>query len=108
MITENDVIPILKDLIQIKSENPPGNTLKIADYIKNLLEDNGIETELQNYAEDTLIITRVLPNDINASESVKKNLVKDTNDFIKRVSSLKEKDDVQSKPKPKSKPKVKA
>ncbi|TFG11099.1 M20 family peptidase [Candidatus Heimdallarchaeota archaeon] len=52
MISEEDVIPILKDLIKIKTENPPGNTLKAANYIKNLLESNGIETIIQNYAEE--------------------------------------------------------
>jgi len=51
MITEDDVIPILQELIQIKTENPPGYTLKAADYVKNLLEDNGIETKLHRYAE---------------------------------------------------------
>ncbi|MHA1198943.1 MAG: M20 family metallopeptidase [Candidatus Heimdallarchaeaceae archaeon] len=52
MITEEDVIPILKDLIKIKTENPPGNTIPAVNYIKNIFEEHGIETKIQNYAEE--------------------------------------------------------
>ena len=52
MITEKDVIPILKKLIQIKTENPPGNTLEAIEYIKDIFQTNGIEIKIQEYAED--------------------------------------------------------
>ena len=32
-ISESDVIPILKKLIQIKTENPPGKTIEAANYL---------------------------------------------------------------------------
>ncbi len=50
-ITEEDVIPILKNLIKIKTENPPGKTLDAVEYIKNIFEKFGIETKIQEYAE---------------------------------------------------------
>ncbi len=50
MITEEDVIPILKELVKIKTENPPGETLEAVNYIKNILEEYGIETKIQEYA----------------------------------------------------------
>lgn len=52
MITEEDVIPILKELIKIKTENPPGNTIGAVNYIKGIFEKFGIETKIQNYAEE--------------------------------------------------------
>lgn len=52
MITEEDVIPILKNLIQIKTENPPGNTLDAVEYIQEIFKTNGIETKIQNYANE--------------------------------------------------------
>ena len=51
MITEEDVIPILKKFIQIKTENPPGFTIEAAEYLAAVLEASGISSEFQNYSE---------------------------------------------------------
>ena len=51
LITENDVIPILKDLIKIKTENPPGLTIDVVKYLANELEKCGILSEIQEYSE---------------------------------------------------------
>lgn len=51
-ITEKDVIPILKDLIKIKTENPPGKTIDAIDYVKKIFQKEGIDTIIQEYAED--------------------------------------------------------
>jgi len=50
-ITEEDVIPILKDLIKIKTENPPGTTIEAVNYLAKEFEKSGIQTEIQEYAE---------------------------------------------------------
>lgn len=51
-IEESDVIPILKELIKIKTENPPGKTIDAALYIKQLFSEIGISCRIQEYAED--------------------------------------------------------
>jgi succinyl-diaminopimelate desuccinylase len=51
IITEEDVIPVLKELIKIKTENPPGKTIEAVDYLIKEFEKSGIHTEVQEYAE---------------------------------------------------------
>ena len=51
IITEEDVIPILKELIQIKTENPPGRTIEAVDYLVKEFDKSGIHSEVQEYAE---------------------------------------------------------
>ncbi len=51
MITENDVIPILKELIKLKTENPPGFTMNAVKYLEEELEECGIHSEIQEYSE---------------------------------------------------------
>lgn len=51
LITENDVIPILKELIKIKTENPPGLTIDAVKYLAKELEKSGIPSEIQEYSE---------------------------------------------------------
>ncbi|HJJ48504.1 MAG TPA: ArgE/DapE family deacylase [Methanocorpusculum sp.] len=41
-----NVEKICSDLVKIKSENPPGNTADVAEYIRNFLENTGIAAEL--------------------------------------------------------------
>ncbi len=50
-ITENDVIPLLKKLIQFNTENPPGRTIEAVRYIANILKSGGIKCEIQEYKE---------------------------------------------------------
>ena len=48
-ITEEDVIPILKKLIAIKTENPPGKTIEAVRYLSNLFTEAGIRNRIQEY-----------------------------------------------------------
>ena len=50
-ITENDVIPLLKKLIQFNTENPPGRTIEAVKFIANILKSGGIKCEIQEYEE---------------------------------------------------------
>jgi succinyl-diaminopimelate desuccinylase len=50
-IAEDDVIPILKRLIQIKTENPPGKTIEAVEYLVEEFEQIGIRSQIQEYAE---------------------------------------------------------
>ncbi|MBY8999820.1 MAG: M20 family metallopeptidase [Candidatus Heimdallarchaeota archaeon] len=50
-IAEDDVIPILKELIKIKTENPPGFTIEATKYLVEELEISGISSVVQEYAE---------------------------------------------------------
>lgn len=50
-ILEEDVIPILKDLIKIKTENPPGFTINAVSYISNIFNDKDIKNTIQKYGE---------------------------------------------------------
>lgn len=43
------VVDIAKELIKFKTENPPGNELACAKFIKDLLEKSGIESEVQPF-----------------------------------------------------------
>ncbi|ASK60728.1 acetylornithine deacetylase [Virgibacillus phasianinus] len=42
----------LKEIIQIKSVNPPGNETEVANKLKTLFDEHGIETELVEYDEN--------------------------------------------------------
>ena len=48
-IKEEDVIPILKELIKAKTENPPGETTNAVMYLTKLFDSVGITYELQEY-----------------------------------------------------------
>jgi len=50
-ITENDVIPILKRLVQIKTENPPGETIEAVEYLVEEFQQAGIKSQIQEYAK---------------------------------------------------------
>ncbi|TET78684.1 MAG: hypothetical protein E3J43_04270, partial [Candidatus Heimdallarchaeota archaeon] len=50
-ISESDVIPILKKLVQIKTENPPGKTIEAANYLEEEFQKVGIESRIQEYYE---------------------------------------------------------
>lgn len=47
-----DVSKICSELVKIKSENPPGETKEVAEYIRGLLENLGIETILTTGEND--------------------------------------------------------
>ncbi|WP_239984606.1 M20/M25/M40 family metallo-hydrolase [Lentibacillus sediminis] len=42
----------LKEIIQINSVNPPGNETEVANKLKGLFDEHGIETELVEYDEN--------------------------------------------------------
>ncbi len=48
----NDSTPILKQLIQIKTENPPGNTKKIIYWIDKWAKKEGISSQIHWYEEE--------------------------------------------------------
>ena len=50
-IEKQDVIPILKNLINIKTENPPGFTIEAIEYLSNYFSELGIENRIQEYGE---------------------------------------------------------
>ena len=43
---DNELTQLLQDLLKIPSDNPPGDTAKIAEYIKNYLQKHGIDSEI--------------------------------------------------------------
>lgn len=47
----NQAVSLLKKIVQINSVNPPGNETLVADELKKLLEEHGIETELVEYSD---------------------------------------------------------
>ena len=42
LISEDDVIPLLKELIKINTENPPGRTIEAINYIAEIFQKHGI------------------------------------------------------------------
>lgn len=50
-IKENDVIPILKRLVNIRTENPPGITLEAINYLSDLFDKYEIKNTIQEYQE---------------------------------------------------------
>jgi len=51
LITEEEVIPILKELIKIKTENPPGRTIDAVNFLAKVFEESNIECTIQEYEE---------------------------------------------------------
>ena len=41
-----ETVQLLQDLVRIDTSNPPGNETKVAEYLKSLLEKEGIESEI--------------------------------------------------------------
>ena len=50
MINRKRLVALTQKLIQINSENPPGNELEIARFLKNYLEDFGLKCKLYEFA----------------------------------------------------------
>jgi len=50
-IVEQDVIPILKKLINIRTENPPGFTIEAVQYLSNYFREISIKNSIQEYGE---------------------------------------------------------
>lgn len=51
-IDENEALELLRDLIRIPSENPPGDELAKAEYLKRVFADAGLEPRLEEVAPD--------------------------------------------------------
>ncbi|MGC9134259.1 M20 family metallopeptidase [Caldisphaera sp.] len=49
---EDFVVKVTSDLIKINSQNPPGYTKGVVDYIKDLLNDNGIKFEIYEFEKN--------------------------------------------------------
>ena len=41
-----DVVHLTRELVKIKSENPPGNTEEVIHYIKGFLDSLGVRTDV--------------------------------------------------------------
>ncbi len=50
-IERQDVLPVLKKLINIKTENPPGFTIEAVKYLSDYFNKIGIENRIQEYGE---------------------------------------------------------
>lgn len=51
VMDRSQALALLKKIVQINSVNPPGNETLVADELKKLFEEHGIETELVEYSE---------------------------------------------------------
>ncbi|MFX1505128.1 MAG: M20 family metallopeptidase [Promethearchaeota archaeon] len=58
----SDCLSILKELISLNSENPPGNTRRIIEWIQSWAETNKIPSKTQWYEEDQANIILTLGN----------------------------------------------
>jgi len=58
---KKETVKLLKDLIEINSENPPGNEAEIAGYAKEFLEGVGVKTELVPLAENRDSLVGLIP-----------------------------------------------
>ena len=53
-------IPILRELIKLNTENPPGETTEILSWIKNWAKKEGISSNIQKYEENKVNIVLTL------------------------------------------------
>jgi succinyl-diaminopimelate desuccinylase len=51
-LEENFVVKVTSDLIKINSQNPPGYTKDVAEYIKDLLDNYGIKYEIYEFEKN--------------------------------------------------------
>src|SRR5699024_9080893 len=51
VMDRSQALALVKKIVQINSVNPPGNETLVADELKKLFEEHGIETELVEYSE---------------------------------------------------------
>lgn len=58
----------LKDIIKVKSVNPPGNETEVANKLKDLFDEHGIETELVEYDENRASLIAYLKGEKNGPE----------------------------------------
>ncbi|MCM8779544.1 MAG: M20 family peptidase, partial [Candidatus Omnitrophica bacterium] len=52
MINKKRLIKLTQDLIRIDSQNPPGNEVKIARFVKARLEKIGLKTRFYTFAKN--------------------------------------------------------
>jgi succinyl-diaminopimelate desuccinylase len=57
-----NIAELCSSLIKIRSENPPGNTVEIIDYIKNFLDAKGVESEVMVGDEDKANLVSLFNN----------------------------------------------
>jgi acetylornithine deacetylase/succinyl-diaminopimelate desuccinylase-like protein len=58
-----DPLPVLRDYLRIDTSNPPGNELKTATFLKNILDREGIEAEIVTFAPDRANLVARVPGD---------------------------------------------
>lgn len=51
-VRETDVVSICRQLVRIKSVNPPGSELAIAEYVAGVLRESGLDVELVAHGPD--------------------------------------------------------
>jgi len=51
LIKESEVVRICRDLVGIRSVNPPGNELAAAEYVAEALKKSGVQAELVKHSE---------------------------------------------------------
>jgi succinyl-diaminopimelate desuccinylase len=50
LIRETEVLKLCRDLVRIKSMNPPGDELSVAEYVASILKKAGLEVELVKHS----------------------------------------------------------
>lgn len=65
MINKKRLIKLTRDLIMIRSENPPGNEVKIANFVKKQLEEIGLKAKIYVFKKDRPNVLAFFPGKIN-------------------------------------------
>lgn len=65
--TKREMVGLLRDLIRIKSTNPPGNENEMANYVKDYMEVNDIETHFVPLEEGRSSVVGVIPGSKSGS-----------------------------------------
>jgi len=66
MINKKRLLKLTRDLIAIKSENPPGNESVIADFVKRYLQNIGLSPEVCEFRKNRTNVIAVLPGTRNS------------------------------------------
>lgn len=65
MINKNRLIRLTRDLIRINSENPPGNEVEIAGFVKKQLEETGLKAKIYAFKKGRPNVLAFFPGRIN-------------------------------------------
>jgi len=70
MINKERLIILLRRLIRIRSENPPGNEVEIASFVKRYLEGFGLKGRIYNFAKNRSNIVALLKADSPGAKTI--------------------------------------